>query len=46
VSEAQGVSGAPQKALAPWLDKAQKHIEAEKALRALQAAVLRDLAQN
>jgi hypothetical protein len=46
VSEAQAVSGAPQKALAPWLDKAQAHIEAEKALRALQAAVLRDLAQN
>jgi hypothetical protein len=46
VNEAQAVSGAPRNALAPWLDKAQAHLEAEKALRALQAAVLRDLAQN
>lgn len=46
VSELQDLSGAPRNALAPWLEKAQAHIEAERALRALQAAVLRDLAQN
>lgn len=46
VSEAQALSGAPRQALEPWLDKAREHVEAEKALRTLQATVLRDLAQN
>jgi hypothetical protein len=46
LNEAKAVTGAPQAALASWLGKAQEHVDAENALRALQASVLRDLAQN
>jgi hypothetical protein len=46
LNEVKAITGAPQAALASWLAKAQEHVDAENALRALQASVLRDLAQN
>lgn len=44
--EARAVGGPPRTALEPWLARAEEHIEAEKALRALQVAALSGFTQN